>query len=463
MDAVVLLAALRLTRLALVSIAAASAILAGCSAAKRDHTAPQPVRARNVILFIGDGMGISTYTATRIWKVGATGKLAIDSLPHTALCSTYSWDYLVTDSAPSATSLLSGVKARNDVVGEAADALPGDPKVDGSGHEGTAAKTIAELAAEHGIAVGVVTTTTVTHATPAACYAHICQRDRESEIAAQLVTPRFGNPPPAIVLGGGRAHFLPTDTTDPEYADHRGARTDGRDLTAELRQRGYRYVWNESGFAALDPTADSHVLGLFEPSHMLFEKERAANGGEPSLAEMTELAIRTLSRDPHGYFLMVEGGRIDQALHLNNAENALREAAMFDDAVAKALALTSADDTLIIVTADHSHPLTLNGYPPLGRNADGSENVAATRESLLGNGGKDLDGKPYPVLIFATGPGAIEPMPATADRPALVPLVGSTHAGEDVFVAARGPGSERVTGFLTNTQVYDVMRAAYGF
>lgn len=442
-----------------------AALLSGCSAAPAPHPVPgDAARAHNVILFIGDGMGLPIYTTTRLWKVGATGKLAIDTLPHTAVCSTYSYDNIVTDSAPSATSIVAGVKARNDVIGEGSDADPGSLKVPGSGREGTPAKTIAELAADRGLSTGVVTTTTVTHATPAACYAHVRNRDLESAIAAQLIEPVFGKHPPEVILGGGRQFFLPASAADPEYPDKRGARDDGRDLIAELQQRDYTYVWNESQFEALDPARNARVLGLFEPSHMRFEPLRGSDpAGEPSLVEMTETAIRILSRNPKGYFLMVEGGRIDQALHMNNVEGAIAETSAFDDAVRRALEMTSETDTLVIVTADHSHPLTLAGAPPIGRRADGSEDLAVTRQSLLGPGGTDVKGVPYPTLTFANGPGALQPRPATADRPALVPLLSSTHAGEEVFVAARGPGSERVHGFITNTQIFEIMRAGYGF
>ena len=437
--------------------------LAGCAASAGRALPPSSPRARNVILFIGDGMGLSIYTSTRVWKVGATGKLAIDSLPYTAVCSTYSYDYIVTDSAPSATSILAGVKARNDVIGEASDAEPGSLSAAGSGREGTPAKTICELAAEHGLATGLVTTTTVTHATPASCYAHIHHRDLESDIAAQLLLPHFGNLPPDLVLGGGRQFFLPADASDPEYPGIHGVRSDGRDLTAELGQRGYAYVWNEAQFTGLDLKATKRLLGLFEPSHMQFEGVRAVAPREPGLVEMTEMAIRILSQRPEGYFLMVEGGRIDHALHANNAQGAILETATFDEAVRRALEMTSASDTLIVVTADHSHPLTLNGYPALGRTATGAEDVEASRRNLMGAGGKDLHGNDYPALSFASGPGALEPRPAMADRPALIPLSSSTHAGEDVFVAARGPGAQRVRGFMTNTQIYDIMRAAFGF
>jgi len=439
----------------------AALLLASCAAPRGVPTAA--ARARNVILFVGDGMGLAAYTSTRVWKVGVSGKLAIDSLPHTALCSTYSYDGIVTDSAPSATALLTGVKARNDVVGEGPDAIPGVASDPGSGAEGTPAKSILEMAAERGLATGVVTTTTVTHATPASAYAHIHHRDLEQDIAAQLLAPRFGQIPD-LILGGGRQFFLPAGATDPEYPNNRGMRADGRDLISELAARGHAYVWNEAQFEAIVPADGTRVLGLFEPSHLLFEKARsAAPVAEPSLARMTEFAIDVLARDREGFFLLVEGGRIDHALHVNNVEYAVREAAMFDDAVRVALERTDARDTLIVVTADHSHPLVLGGDPRVGRHPDGREDVGVTRANLMGSGGVDLDKKEFPALVFGSGPGALEPRPPIADRPALIPLPYSTHAGEDVLVAARGPGAERVRGFITNTDVFAVMRDAYGW
>jgi alkaline phosphatase len=451
---------------ALLAVAPLCALLAGCAAQRpRGAADSEPTqRARNVILFIGDGMGMSIYTAARVWQVGVSGRLAIDSLPHTAICSTWSWDGIVADSAPTATALLTGVKAPNDVVGQGSDAVPGIAGDPASGRDGTPAMSIGEMAAGKGLATGIVTTTTVTHATPASMYAHIRNRNRESEIAAQLLAPTFGNPAPDVLLGGGRHFFLPRGAADPEYPANRGQRADGRDLTVEVTSRGWTYVWNGDQLAALDLDSTDRVLGLFEPSHMQFELRRATDpGGEPSLVEMTEAAIRILSRNPRGYFLLVEGGRIDHALHGNNVEAAIAETVMFDDAVRRALEMTSQEDTLILVTADHSHPLTINGDALVGRREDGSEDVEVTRRNLMGSGGTDLRGREYPVLTFATGPGGIEPRPAFADRPALVPRPYSTHAGEDVLLAARGPGAERVRGFVTNSDVFEMMKRAYGW
>lgn len=423
-------------------------------------------RARNVVLLIGDGLGISAYTATRLWKAGATGRLAIDALPHTALCSTYSYDHMVTDSAAAVTAIFTGTKTRQQVLGEGPDAVPGDATDPRSGREGVPITTIAELAAWHGRAIGIVTTARVTDATPAAAYAHVRHRDREYDIAAQLVAPCCGTPAPDVILGGGRHYFLPAREPDPEYPDRLGGRTDGRNLIAELIERGYAYAWNRAQFAGIDPATAARVLALFEPLDMRFEVDRANDSaGEPSLAELTEVAIRILSRRPGGYFLLVEGGRIDHALHVNNVAASLADAAMFDEAVARAAQLTSAADTLLIVTADHSHGLTINGYPVIGRGegASGDEDLAATRASLLGAGGVDDAGQPYPVLSFANGPGGFDPPPVEADRPAAIARSLSTHSGDDVFVAARGPGAERIHGFLTNTDLFDVMRRACGF
>jgi len=438
------------------SRSAALAVTAGC--ARFLPGPPATPRARAAIFFIGDGMGIAAYTATRLWKVGATGRLAIDTLPHTALVATHTAEDIVADSAAAATALLTGVQTRNFALGWAERADAGDSTREGP------VPSVCEVASHHGLAIGIVTTARVTDATPAACYAHVRHRAVEEEIAAQLLEPRFGSGPPAVILGGGRSYFLPAAAEDPEYRDRRGLRSDGRDLIEALVGRGYTYIWNRRQFDAVDPASTSKLVGLFEPDHMRFERERAADpGGEPTLAEMTELAIRILSRAPGGYFLLVEGGRIDHALHANNAACALEEAAAFDDAVSRALALTSGADTLVVVTADHSHGLAINGYPKIGlEHGAGGEDLQATRRHLLGAAGSDARGRPYPTLSFATGPGGFSPPPAIADSPAAFALPSAAHTGEDVLAAARGPGAKRVAGFLASTDLFFVVRDALG-
>lgn len=200
-----------------------------------------------------------------------------------------------------------------------------------------------------------------------------------------------------IALGGGRVNFLLNTSADPETPSLRGARADGRDLIAEwARTPGRTFVWNTEQLQSVDP--DAQVLGLFAASHMAFENDRQRDGsGEPSIAEMTAAAIQRLSRHDAGYVLMIEGGRIDHAHHAGQAAQALSETVAFDEAVRTALEMTSRDDTLIIVTADHSHVFTIAGYSRRGN-------------PILGLAGTDAgpyraaDGLPYTTLGYANGP-----------------------------------------------------------
>jgi alkaline phosphatase len=445
-------------------------------------TAPR-TKARNVIVFIGDGMGVSTLTAARIFAGQAMGRdgeshqTTMDGLAHTALVKTYSHDAQVSDSAPTATAIMAGVKTRASVLGIGPEAQI-DNCESGKNHH---VPSLIALAQERGIATGVVTTTGITHATPAAGYAHSVQRDWESDadmpeaakkegcldIARQLVEGQTGSRLD-VILGGGRAKFLPNTESDPEHADKKGARTDKRDLVALWKRRNPKglFAWNREQFASFDPARHTRLFGLFEPGHMNFEADRANDpAGEPSLAEMTEAAIGALSRNGQGYVLLIEGGRIDHAHHAGNAYRALVDARALDEAVATALRLTSLEDTLIVTTADHSHTLTINGYPVRGNPILAS--VATTKGEPL----RAKDGKAYTTLSYANGPGAVHdharPDPAEANtmelnyrQQALVPLSSETHAGEDVVVRASGPGAQWLRGTIEQHTIFYVMRDA---
>ena len=174
-----------------------------------------------------------------------------------------------------------------------------------------------------------------------------------------------------LILGGGRANFLPTTSRDPEYAAAKGKRTDRKDLTKAWQRRNPRgaYVWNSDAFAKVDFAKTSRLLGLFEPDHMQYEADRAKDfGGEPSLADMTRAAITMLGSREKGYVLLVEGGRIDHAHHAGNARRALEDTIAMDEAVKVAMEVTDRTDTLVLATADHSHTFAISATP-----------VAATR------------------------------------------------------------------------------------
>jgi alkaline phosphatase len=460
-----------------------------------------PQRARNVILFVGDGMGITTLTAARIFQgqqrgeSGERHRLAWESLPFLALSRTYTVDQQVGESAATMSAMMTGVKTRDGLL-----ALHGGVALGERSAEVVAAAaqpTLLDMAEQAGLATGVISTTRLTHATPGACYANSSNRDWEADsdrpegatvpdIAAQLID-RFGKGGIGdgleVALSGGRTNFLPRNARDPEYREQRGKRADRRDLTREWRRKfGGRYVFDRAGFEAVDPARTRHLLGLFEPGDMQYEMDRPRDrAGEPSLAEMTRKSIDILARNPKGFFLMVEGGRIDHAHHAGNAWRALSDTAALSDAVAAALAKVDLQDTLVIVTADHSHAFTMGGYPRRGNPVTGL--VVETRGDAPVTA---MDGKPYTTLGYANGPGmhakaggdVVYEQPVHAGRAAsfegidttspdyhqeaLVPLEDETHGGEDVAIFAGGPGAQWFHGVQEQSYVFYVMRAALG-
>jgi alkaline phosphatase len=443
-------------------------------------------RARNLILFVGDGMSLPTVAAARILdgqRKGGPGEgnhLAWESFPQTALSRTYNTDSQTPDSAGTMSAMATGVKTRAGVISIDRSARRGDC---------TAARaaqrlSLWELAASAGMATGVVSTARVTHATPAATFSHAADRNWENDgripaaaraagctdIALQMVESPYGNGPD-VLLGGGRRNFMPATAPDPEYPGKTGQRQDGRDLVAEwlARHPGGSYAWNAAQFAAAP--AGAPLLGLFEPSHMQYEHERESGdgAGEPSLADMTRAAIERLSGDPDGYVLLVEGARIDHAHHEGNAFHALDETIALSEAVAVANALTSADDTLVLVTADHAHTMAFVGYPMRGNPILGKvmeEGDDGTQVPAL-----DEDGLPYTTLVYANGPGyagangrpdltAVDTADPDYRQEAIVPLGAESHGGDDVGIWARGPGAAAVRGSVEQNTIFHFLLQA---
>jgi alkaline phosphatase len=456
-------------------------------------------RAKNVILFVGDGMGVTTVTAARILEgqlQGGSGEendLTWDEFERLALIKTYSVNQQTSDSAPTATAMVTGDKANDGAiaVGPQVDRF----ETDWEAIEPYILETVLEQAEQRGLATGIVTTARLTHATPAVNYAHIGNRDWETDsqlpdgatvkdIAAQLIDAqaRYGL---EVALGGGRTYFMPGTQSDPEYGDA-GRRSDGRDLIAEWMKAQPRsaYVWNEEQFDAISPRRTRHLLGLFEPSHMQYEADRVNDAaGEPSLADMTRKAIQILSQERRGFYLMVEAGRIDHGHHAGNAYRALTDTIALSDAVHAALQETNPEDTLILVTADHSHVFTIGGYPERGNPILGLVKPVGSDDYS-----RDYLGFPYATLSYANGlgyasletggdtrydfpitPGRIVDL-STIDtqsegfhQEALVGLSSETHAGEDVALYATGPNADRVAGTMDQNEIYFVMRTALGF
>lgn len=429
-------------------------------------------RARNVILFIGDGMGVSTVTAGRIYDGQSRGEngeeslLSFERFPRVALVKTYNSNQQVPDSAGTASAINTGIKTRAGVISVGPEAYRGDC-ASALAHR---VPTLAETLITRKKAIGIVSTARLTHATPAAVFAHAPERDWESDsaippdelakgcrdIASQLVDFPF-----TVALGGGRRNFL---------GQRRGGmrRDEYADLTAQWTQRtGGLYVTDRATMQSASQQ-DRPVLGLFADSHLTYMLDRSAGTTEPTLSEMTRAAIARLARHPDGYFLMIEGGRIDLAHHEGKAAYALREVQELSQAVEIARASVDLSDTLILVTADHSHVFTIGGYPTRGNPILGL--VTGNDASGVARATPDLadDGQPYTTLGYRNGPGAIDTFPRSSPstdpmslQQALVPLQEETHGGEDVPLYAIGAGSQRVHGVMEQNRVYDIIMQAF--
>ncbi|MED5239450.1 MAG: alkaline phosphatase [Pseudomonadota bacterium] len=468
------------------------------AAAKEQQIVNEKGAAKNVILFVGDGMGISTVTAARILAGQMQGldgeeyQLSFEKMPFSGLVKTYNTNQQTPDSAGTMTAMMSGVKTKAGVIGVAEEAS----RADCGSSQGKGLVTALELAEDMGKATGVLSTARITHATPAATYAKSPERNWESDdgltdeavangckdIADQLVSFDIGDGID-VVLGGGRRHFLPSESG--------GKRTDGRDLTAEWKDAHPTgsYVQTGSEFAALDAASVDQVLGLFTSSHMSYDADREANAkDEPSLTEMTSKSIDILSRDEDGYFLMVESGRIDHGHHAGSAYTALTDAVEFSNAIQAAMDKTSAEDTLIIVTADHSHVFTIAGYPTRGNPILGKVVTNDSSGEPESEPSLAADSMPYTTLGYTNGLGfadlgdvhdadarygaasdtgrkdlaAVETQSPGYHQEALVPLGSETHAGEDVGVWARGPGAHLLTGTNEQSLIFHVMAHAGG-
>jgi len=435
--------------------------------------------AKNVIFFLGDGMGPTTVTASRIYAYGEGGKLTMESLRRTARIKTFSNDAQTTDSAPSMAAYMTGVKMNNEVISMSPDTKAFDSTgaafIKGSDTtcqpgNGTPVTTILELAKAAGKSVGAVTTTRVTHATPAATYSHICNRDGENDIAAQMVpgNVRYNsklNDGLDVLMGGGLRHFVPSTAKGSK-------RTDSQDLTAQLSNKGYSVVTSRTALTALSPTA-SKVVGLFNADHLNYDLDRQKNTAidEPTLAEMATKAVDILSKNNKGYFLMVEGGRIDHALHDTNAKRALVDAIAFDNAIKAVLAKVDLSNTLVVVTADHDHTMAINGYSHKGNPILGLTTQYQDKKLA-----KDVNGKPYTTLVFGNGGGDrkdvrddLTAVDTQADDylQEIGVKLGSkgseTHGGGDVFLFSSGAGSSGFKGTLDNTRVFGLLKTAFGF
>lgn len=404
---------------------------------------------RNVILMIPDGCGWASITLSRIVAGHA---LALDGILVGA-CETAPADGLITDSAAAATAYASGVKTRNRELGRTPDDRP--------------VATVLEGAEARGLSTGLVVTSRITHATPAAFASHVAERSNEDEIAAEELGHHVD-----VLFGGGRLEFEPRGGG--------GHRADGRDLIAEARQAGRRVIFSR---AEMESVSRAPVLGLFAPDHMSYEIDRDTLI-EPSLAEMTRKSLALLSRNPRGFFVMIEGSRVDHAAHENDAATHVREVLAYDEAVAAALDFARRDrHTLLISVSDHEcggltdgswsdrdsvsalEPEVLHRARASASRMAGEIRGGERAEDVLAREAGVGDLAPEEIATLrqaATLTGLTEAIGTLVSRRARVGWTSRGHTAVDVGLYAYGPGAERLRGTHENTDVARVIAALLG-
>ncbi|XP_011495250.1 PREDICTED: alkaline phosphatase [Ceratosolen solmsi marchali] len=420
-------------------------------------------KAKNIVLFVGDGMSSDTITASRIYRSGEDSYLAWERFPHIGLLKTYNVDKQAPDSASAATALFCGVKAKYNTHGVDANvalndceaSVPTDNRVD----------SIINWAQAAGKSTGFVTTTRVTHATPAPLYAHGPNRKWECEstmpieesnckdIARQLIENEPGKNI-KVIMGGGR-QMLQTvvNTTESDPIDTwAGRRRDGRNLISDWmadkksRKASFSVVQNNEELAEINYDKIDFLLGIFANGHipMDYKRDNGTNG-QPSLEEMTVAALKILKKSNNGFLLVVEGGLIDFAHHRGHAAQALLETVRFSDAINATLGMINAEETLVIVTSDHTHSLAFNG-----NSRRGSDILGIAEDSKF-------DKIPYTTLSYSTGgpnnlayevsnnksvrknPNENDTTQFTYSQQAAIITDEAHHGGGDVAVYALGP------------------------
>jgi alkaline phosphatase len=456
-----------------------------------------PRKARNVILFIGDGLSVAHRTAARMLAKGIAegrygGELAIDDMPHMALVSTSGTDSIVTDSANSMSAYTTGHKSCVNAMGVYCAAGKG-------GNVHPRVENIGELvkARNGGMAVGVVTNTEIEDATPAAVVAHTRRRRDYDDIVKAFYELK-----PEVIMGGGSAFFLPK--SDPD-----GKRKDDENYLEKFKAAGYRFAATATEMKAAASEKDTtKLLGLFHKSNLDGALDRLVlkkgtvprYPDQPDLADQTQVAIDILSKSKAGFFLMVESGLIDKYAHVLDWERSVYDTILLDNAVQVAKRFAGdRNDTLIVVVADHAHPVSIigsyddarpgeslrdkmgiyadakfptypkadaNGYPP---SVDVSRRLAfvfgafpdhcKTGKPFLGGPFKpaeEKDNKAVANEVFCT-PDATR---MQGNLPFAAPQ--GVHSGDDVILTAMGPGSEAFHGRIDNTRVFRAIADALG-
>jgi alkaline phosphatase len=426
-------------------------------------------QAKNIILMIGDGMGPSLVHVAWLYATRQLGtNLVMTEVMNngqTAYMVNDTADSTVTESAAAAVQMATGVKVLAKSIG--------------IGPDGKILKTILEMAREKGKSTGLVTTSGITDATPAGFVTHVARRSEEEKIAEQLVKSDVN-----ILFGGRKVFFLPEA--------EKGRRKDGRNLLNEARQNGYVVVETAEEMGKAE---GEKILGLFNPGNMLFEIDRRGTT-EPSLAEMTIKALDLLNKNENGFFLMVEGGRIDHAAHHHDIAAVISDLLAFDEAIKLVYDFQKGHpDSLLIITADHETggmivlPYAQTGEEYEGINLKAISQIKASHEKRNKELGKDpspekikevirayygIDLKDEEVKVIKEDTlRKLDPRHFHYEWDGSIGFVlrlchrigwaTDSHSATPLLLWGIGPGSEKIKGWRHNTELFFIMKEAYGF
>ena len=456
------------------------------------YATPSVAKAKNIIFFLGDGLSMAHRTGARLMSKGMTegkanGRLNLDSVDRMAFVGTSATNAVATDSANTMSAYMTGHKTAVNALGVYADRTKStldDPKVE------TIAEAVRRLTKK---SVGIVTTAEVEDATPAAVVAHTRARADKAEIVGMIFDVK-----PEVVLGGGSAYFLPKSTPGSK-------RRDDKDYIALFRDAGYTLATDKAELAAASGTNTGKILGLFHPANMdtVLDRDFLKKGtvstfpNQPGLVEMTKVALDQMAKNPEGFFLMVEGASIDKMSHPMDWDRALFETIEFDQAIGVGLAfLKNNPDTLIVVTGDHTHGVSIIGTIDDNKpGTDMREKVGVYAAAGFPNY-QDANGDGYPdrvdvsrrLAVFSSNfpdyyetfrpkmDGPFDPavqnekkqyvaneayknVPGAVLREGNLPRSADTavHAVDDVVLQATGAGSDGFRGYMEESDIYRVL------
>ncbi|MHA3770909.1 alkaline phosphatase [Verrucomicrobiota bacterium sgz303538] len=387
-----------------------------------------------VILFVSDGLLARQLTIARLYEGGADARLALEAFPNVALLRNSAKDYSVPDAAAAATALATGTRVSHRTISVDAHGQP--------------LRTILDLARSKKRSIGLVTNGPLTAPTAAAFYAHSADARETAGLALQFTEGER----PAIVLGGGSADFLPESQG--------GQRKDGRNLITELQNKGVELVRSKADLENISSFGPSGLVGLFSAGPLAFSNQIESGSQQPSLSDMVRRAIGFLQQNRRGYVLVVDAALVTTAAERNEGERTIAETLALDKAIETAMRYAG-EKALILAVGKHSTGgLALNGYP-----LRQDHGVALLGSNAAG----------YPYLTWATGPNGPAPTnppplstngapstPAAQAKaePAAFQSSSALNNAEDVLAVGRGPGSEKLHGWLDNTAIFELIKEA---